>query len=356
MMVPTKSTELDQRVPVAAVAGQPRGLDRKYGADAAFTDRRQQALEARPIDAAARAAEIIVDDLDRGPAELPGTIGKSVLPAAALLIVQELIGRRLADVDEGAAAQMVSRDLASSPISPPASAAAISTQQGFDQRCQLLLLRGDRHGARLVLLEQVLLRISGLALLCASLLAFSIPESDWRKPRSASISARRDRRISSENHGSHAQLVMRAADSCVIHAGMQATDPSGCGMTTRLDAPIGIVPEISTVSPHRGWNWIVDPALDRVLAGSMSLLRADTWMTRMSMPLLQQMGGEAVPQRMRRDPLADLRGLGGEMNHAIELARRDRIDRVPARKQPALRPCDQPPLAQQLSSCGDSMA
>jgi hypothetical protein len=27
------------------------------------------------------------------------------------------------------------------------------------------------------------------------------------------------------------KLVMRA-DSCVIHAGMQATDPSGCGITT----------------------------------------------------------------------------------------------------------------------------
>ena len=104
MMVPTKSTELDQRMPVAAVAGEPGGLDRKYGTDPPLADRRQQALEARPIDAASRAAEIIVDDLDRGPAELPGTIGEPVLAAPALRIVQKLIGRRLADVDEGAAA------------------------------------------------------------------------------------------------------------------------------------------------------------------------------------------------------------------------------------------------------------
>src|SRR5438270_5139683 len=53
---PDKSTELDQRMPVAAVAGQPRCLDRKYGADPPLTDRSQQALEARPIDAASRAA------------------------------------------------------------------------------------------------------------------------------------------------------------------------------------------------------------------------------------------------------------------------------------------------------------
>src|SRR6266404_1961124 len=108
---PDKSTELDQRMPVATVAGQPRCLDRKYGADPPLTDRSQQALETRPVDARSRAAKIIVDDLDHGPAELPSTIGEPVLTAAALQIVQELICRRLADVNEGAAAQVVSRDL-----------------------------------------------------------------------------------------------------------------------------------------------------------------------------------------------------------------------------------------------------
>src|SRR5438045_5924430 len=88
---PDKSTELDQRMPVAAVAGQPRCLDRKYGADPPLTDRSQQALEARPIDAASRAAQIIVDDLDCGPAELSSTIGEPVLTAAALRIVQKRI-------------------------------------------------------------------------------------------------------------------------------------------------------------------------------------------------------------------------------------------------------------------------
>src|SRR5882762_10793751 len=86
---PDKSTELDQRMPVATVAGQPRCLDRKYGADPRLTDRSQQALETRPVNAASRAAKIIVDDLDHGPAELPSTIGEPVLTAAALQIVQE---------------------------------------------------------------------------------------------------------------------------------------------------------------------------------------------------------------------------------------------------------------------------
>src|SRR5580700_2438224 len=62
---PDKSTELNQRVPVAAVTSQPRRFDCEHGTDAAFADRCQQALEARPIDAAAGAAQIIVERLRR---------------------------------------------------------------------------------------------------------------------------------------------------------------------------------------------------------------------------------------------------------------------------------------------------
>jgi hypothetical protein len=108
---PDKSTELNQRVPVAPVTSQPRRFDREYGPDAAFADRCQQTLKARPIDTAPGAAKIIIDNLDGSPAELPGTIGEPVLASAALQIVQELIGRRLAYVNKSAAAQMVSRDL-----------------------------------------------------------------------------------------------------------------------------------------------------------------------------------------------------------------------------------------------------
>src|SRR5437660_224953 len=195
---PDKSTELDQRMPVATVAGQPRRLDCKYSADPPLTDRSQQALEPRPIDAASRAAKIIVDDLDSSPAELPGTIGEPVLTAAALRIVQKLISRRLADVDESGAAQVVSRDLGHRQPSrlpaPPRSRSvglrpalpAVPSVRGLATREARPARTGPAECVRS----------------CASLLAFSIPESDWRKPRSASISVRRDRRISSDSRGS----------------------------------------------------------------------------------------------------------------------------------------------------------
>jgi hypothetical protein len=38
---PDQSTELDQRMPIAAVARKPRRLDREHGADAALADRGQ---------------------------------------------------------------------------------------------------------------------------------------------------------------------------------------------------------------------------------------------------------------------------------------------------------------------------
>src|SRR6202165_5165136 len=103
-----QSTELDQRMPVAAVARETRGFNCKHGADTALTDCRQQALEARACDAAARATEIIVNDLDIGPAKLFGAIGEPVLAAPALMIVCQLIGCRLTDVDTGAACEMLS--------------------------------------------------------------------------------------------------------------------------------------------------------------------------------------------------------------------------------------------------------
>ncbi len=48
---PDQAAELDQRVPVAPVARQPRRLDGEHGPDPALADRRQQPLEARTADA-----------------------------------------------------------------------------------------------------------------------------------------------------------------------------------------------------------------------------------------------------------------------------------------------------------------
>src|SRR6267154_5815639 len=49
--------------------------------------------------------------------------------------------------------------------------------------------------------------------------------------------------------------------------------------------------------------------------------------------LLEQMGGEAVPERVRRHPLVDPGHAGSHMAGAIELARGERIDSVLPGKQ-----------------------
>src|SRR5215472_18723123 len=64
--------------------------------------------------------------------------------------------------------------------------------------------------------------------------------------------------------------------------------------------------------------------------------------------LFEQMGGEAVPQGMRRHPLADLGALGRGFTAATYLARRHRADRVATRKQPPLWTRNAIPIAQQL--------
>ena len=74
--------------------------------------------------------------------------------------------------------------------------------------------------------------------------------------------------------------------------------------------------------------------------------------------VLEQMGGEAVAQRMRADPLGDVGGLCRLDDDAMELPGADRLHRVLAREQPAvamhhaLLPPDLPPLAQQGEQIG----
>jgi hypothetical protein len=61
--------------------------------------------------------------------------------------------------------------------------------------------------------------------------------------------------------------------------------------------------------------------------------------------LLQQVGGEAMPQRVRRHPLLDLGHVGGGMNGAVELARRQRQQPITARELPHRRPRNAIPIA-----------
>jgi hypothetical protein len=69
--------------------------------------------------------------------------------------------------------------------------------------------------------------------------------------------------------------------------------------------------------------------------------------------VLQQVGGEAVAQRVRPDPLGNVGGLRRLDDDAVELPRADRLHRMLPRKQPAvamhhaLLPTDLPPLTQE---------
>jgi hypothetical protein len=63
---------------------------------------------------------------------------------------------------------------------------------------------------------------------------------------------------------------------------------------------------------------------------------------------LQKMGGERMPQRMRRDPAAEPRGRGRQVAGAVELAHRHRPERIVAWEQPASRPALQPPRSQKI--------
>ena len=74
--------------------------------------------------------------------------------------------------------------------------------------------------------------------------------------------------------------------------------------------------------------------------------------------VLQQVGGEAVAQRVRPDPLGDVGGLRRLDDDAVELPGADRLHRMLSREQPAvavhhaLLPPDLPPLAQQREQVG----
>src|SRR3712207_5642 len=73
-----------------------------------------------PPDHAARPrpAEVVVDDRDVRPAEGAGTLGQAVLAQPALVVVGELVGGGLPEVDERAAREVVRRDLHRPPPLP----------------------------------------------------------------------------------------------------------------------------------------------------------------------------------------------------------------------------------------------
>src|SRR3954464_11079477 len=99
-------------VPVAPVAGEARGLQTVDGAHIAGADQGDELLEARAHrQSGSRTAEIIVDDTDGGKAGRLGGLDQGVLPPLALAVADHLRQGRLADIDDGRAAEMVRRDV-----------------------------------------------------------------------------------------------------------------------------------------------------------------------------------------------------------------------------------------------------
>src|SRR5262249_16019474 len=97
--------------PIAPVAGQPGRLDCQHRARRAGADRREQTLKAGTDLTTARTAEIFVNDNDRLPAELVCPCDQRILSPAALGIVEQLIRRRLPNIDISFARQVLRRNL-----------------------------------------------------------------------------------------------------------------------------------------------------------------------------------------------------------------------------------------------------
>src|SRR5580704_1475100 len=150
-------------MPVTAITGKTRRLDREYSADTAVADRCQQPLEARTRDAATGPAEVVVDDIDVAPAKLLGAIDEAVLAPSALMIMRELVCCRLPDVDAGAAGRcsVVILVIAAPPACRLCQRRRDLAQQQLDDRGELALLSCTQFDARSLGLEQAWLEILG---------------------------------------------------------------------------------------------------------------------------------------------------------------------------------------------------
>src|SRR5262249_57795149 len=125
-------------------------------------------------------------------------VSQPVLPSPAFVIVHKLIGSRLTDVHIRATGKMLSGDLGHR-RSFRLRATARSRAAAFRSGSQAAPSVWSPAQQRACPCRTDFVGDFGIV---ASFLSFSVSESDWRNPRSASTSARRDRKISMENRGS----------------------------------------------------------------------------------------------------------------------------------------------------------
>ena len=121
------ATHLDQLLPIPAVAGEARDFPSADRADLAEADLGHHPFETGALHAAGRrAAEIVVDHFDLGETQRRQPIPHGVLQRPALAVVQHLVRRGLAHVEDRLALQMMSADLVSDHGRPPPLLAPLS--------------------------------------------------------------------------------------------------------------------------------------------------------------------------------------------------------------------------------------
>src|SRR5262245_4580517 len=101
-----QAAQLEQMMPVAAIAGETRGIETQHGTDLPGAQGGDETIETGPPDGATRRpAEIVVDDLNIGEASPARHLDQLVLPPLALQVRLHLLWRRLAHIDDGLALQ-----------------------------------------------------------------------------------------------------------------------------------------------------------------------------------------------------------------------------------------------------------
>ena len=104
------AADVEQRIPVRAVAREPGDLDGDDQADLAQGNARDQVLEALAVRRRRAAqAKVGIDHLDvrLTPAQVAGALAQGVLQPQAFLVAQHLMRGGLTHVDHGAAVQVV---------------------------------------------------------------------------------------------------------------------------------------------------------------------------------------------------------------------------------------------------------
>src|SRR6266446_3110180 len=114
-------TDFDQLLPLPAVAGEARHLSSRYRADFAETHLRHHAFEPRSGDhAGGGPAQVFIHDLDLTPTQVLQAILHRILQPLTFEVVSDLVGGRLANIQNRLPLHMLRLDLVTH-HTPPAS-------------------------------------------------------------------------------------------------------------------------------------------------------------------------------------------------------------------------------------------